>query len=87
MKILKDEKENVFLLPAIAFAFAACSNDESIQDEDPGSLIKGESALLSISVIGKRRARHNLVQPEMRGLTNRKLIMELFIYSIVVGTW
>lgn len=42
-----------FLLPAIAFAFTACSNDESIQDEDPGNLINGESALLSISVIGK----------------------------------
>lgn len=42
-----------FLLLAIAFAFTACNDDESIQNEDSGSIVKGESALLSVSVVGK----------------------------------
>lgn len=41
------------LLSAIAFTFAACSDDESIQESSIGSIVSGESAQLSISIAGK----------------------------------
>lgn len=44
------KKRVLFLLPAIAFAFAACSDDESSQNS---SVINGEPAQLSISIVGK----------------------------------
>lgn len=47
------KKRMFYLLPAIAFAIAGCSNDESLQNEDSESIANGESALLSISVVGK----------------------------------
>lgn len=51
------KKRMLLLLSAIAFAFTACNEEESVQNGVSGNSVSGEPALLSISVSGKTESK------------------------------